>query len=218
MYAYKTGVYFRLSTDQISDNIGAVSDVCSPEIGGTFKCAMEYVRWKGVMTQVDYEKNGYNVKRIIPIQVLNIQHEHRPIIYEDFLDRLNRGPVVTYLSSTPNYFEDTINETDSANHAVVALNVCVYEDNGYIEYLNSFGDKWGSCNGMGYLLITENNSIVINNRGVFTWQMSADVSKIYLMYTFDDNLWISIGLQCGQLLLVLVTTISVIVFWCKHKK
>lgn len=226
MYAYKTGIFFRLSSKQISDNIGEISNICSATAGGTFMCAMDYVKLKGIMTQQDYNENGYDIKKIIPMQVLNIQHEHRSMIYESFLERLNNEPIVIYLHATQNYFEDNINETGRANHVVVALNVCIdsnFDDENstdvaYIEYLNSYGENWGECNGRGYLRISDNNTFIVNNRNVFSWQMSANVGKTFLMHTFDDNLWATIGLQCGQLFLEVAVIIGILVFCYRMKK
>lgn len=205
VYAYKTGYYFRFSATQIVDNIMQVSGSCSSD-GGNFACAMGYVKTKGLMTEVDYAKYGYDIRHVVPMQVLDIKQNYHMMEYDDFILQLNREPIVVYMHMSPTriYFENTINISHEQNHAVVAMNVCQFNNNTYIEYLNSYGSDWGNCNGMGYIRISDDSGFFVNNAGIFSWQNSANIGKTYWMYTFDDNLWVTIGLQCGQLLLQVI--------------
>lgn len=184
VYNYKTGSKIELSSQQLYDHTYQQSGqdpFCQPKTdlsgGGYPICGLRYVALRGIMTDFDYKYNGYDVRNTMPLGITGINGIH-PLKdqFVTFLQYLNNTPIIGVINvgGTMSYIMNDIDYTGLQRHAVVVTNICQKGGINYVEFLNSYGQAWGQCNGFGYIRITDNDKTV-NNRGILSEIMTANV-------------------------------------------
>jgi hypothetical protein len=184
VHNYKTGSKIELSSQQLYDHTyqqSSADTICKPKTdmskGGYPICALRYVGLRGIMTDFDYKYNGYDVRNTMPLGIDGIDNVYSvKSQLGTFLKYLNNTPIIGVFrtSETASYFMDDIDYAGLQFHGVVVTNVCHKEGINYVEFLNSYGQAWGKCNGFGYIRITDNNKTV-NNRWILSEIITANV-------------------------------------------
>lgn len=168
-----------LSTRQIDNNINelyATNVSCYRETtntGGYQHCALDYVRRKGIMTQLEYDIIGYDDKRLTPIGVKSYErfcpNKNTTLLqrFECLKNHLAQSTVLTTISATSlTYIDSSQKKYTGEHHGVLITDLCVLGDETYVEYQNSWGSLWG-CGGFGYILLKKGNNIT-DGRHVLT--------------------------------------------------
>lgn len=184
MYLYKTGLKIELSSKQVYSHTyqqSSENTLCQPKTdlsgGGNPICALQYILSRGIMTDFDYMYNGYDVRNTMPLGVDDIHVERTS---KDqlgtFLRYLNATPILGVIRTgdTNEYIMDDIDFSGTQFHGVVFTNICHKDGINYAEYLNSYGNAWGMCDGFGYIRITDGNKTV-NNRWILYETITANV-------------------------------------------
>lgn len=211
MYYILTKNKYRLSTQQLSDNIveffnqnpqygcESMSQTPRPSFNGIAElmCGLTYISHNGIMTEFDYpfvgggEKYLYNASYITPIGVRNVRQVCQHLITNEdkmkclTLNLLN-GPILASINSQ--FDQNGLGVIDSvspANHAILITDVCLINNQHYVEIQNSWGSLWGQ-GGYGYIPMTDNGQW-INNLQVLNNLIVADV---YNRYTNGQSLTI----------------------------
>lgn len=244
VYANLTNTYFKLSVDQIVDNTYQQSLILTKDCerrngqqGGDGTCALYYVKARGILTKFDYDYFGYDIKKVTPISIKNVNHFVFKIpkisnitmnyLHDNFIKYLNLSPLlVSMYADNLSYDEQEFKlDNTGSRHLVVVTNVCNKDGKLSIEYLNSYGKYWGQCGGYGYVSITNSIGQLINNRNILTEITFADLydSRDLLHESCNNKnemVYILNLVQIYVLILILGLTLSVFckIFYSRNDK
>jgi len=231
MYSYMSEIYVRFSPIQVGRNTyreklarnNNCYDPIDKERSGTSVCGLQYVQRRGIMTEDDYEKNGYDTALITTIGINKINYEYDSN-YNRFSTQLNKTPVIIYIIGTDlEYLENKILMNAPITHAVVATNICQQQNATYVEYLNSYGEQWGECGGFGYIKITDDSNKIINNRLVFSALITAELSDIRLSMNdscsaTQNTMYVIMFMTFFSILLLIGFNIAIYIKFMNNKK
>lgn len=182
-YAIHTGNKYRLSTEQIIDNLPSWADYTNCDIDKldlttayNMSCVLNFIRDKGIMTEYEYTKSrgSYQPDKITPISIHHVMY-YPPLAtpidtYNLALHLLRQSPVladICALSLSPSGLESSFVDC-LPDHNVVLVSICQSDGIIFAEYQNSFGSQWGDYGGYGYLAIGRMAAGTIrDNRGIF---------------------------------------------------
>jgi hypothetical protein len=208
-YAHFTGIYHSFSAPQIGEHAYEEQTIPLPICynadvtlqGGHPVCGLDYVNKMGVMTELNYQKYGYNVGKVIPVTVTGIKSVINPS-YKTFLSLLNQHPLIlSYDRTDVSFIYDDIVPGKISTHAVVGTNLCLNNGDTYIEFLNSYGSQWGECDGYGYIRVTDGTQDFINNRNILSGINYATIDTHIRVYPNSD--------YSNIILLVVVVTVII---------
>lgn len=231
-YSYQEDIQFKLSVSQIVDN--TYKEIYNPTLwcserdetdaGGLPYCALSYVKSRGIMTQRDYILNGYDIRKVTSIGISRVYSSLYIKTRNSLLKQLNSTPLLIAINADKltDINNDIVLNTIT-NHAVVATNVCEFNNNLYLEFLNSYGSSWGTCGGYGYIRITDNNDLdtLIDNRGFMQYISNAELINLRMfvsdscsdsvnrLFNMDIGIFVFLALILTFLIIVLCYVIFI---------